>query len=108
MEVGAGLAAKRRRFARGMLEAYFWGVKDSLYIHIKSFQWSQYATTACEASRMSSAQFNEYLAKLHERTRRIALPIPRGTIDWAPKPGRFTLGRLVRHLAGIERWMYGE
>jgi uncharacterized damage-inducible protein DinB len=49
-----------------------------------------------------------YIAKAHERTRRVVVLIPRDEYDWAPKHGWFSLGDLVRHLAGIERWMYAE
>ena len=52
--------------------------------------------------------FLEYLARVHERTRRVVLLIPPADVEWAPKPEWFTLGGLVRHLAGIERWMYAE
>ncbi|HKS07437.1 MAG TPA: DinB family protein [Gemmatimonadaceae bacterium] len=55
-----------------------------------------------------SAQFLDYLGSVHGRTRRVVLCIPHDQIEWAPAPGRFTLGEIVRHLAGIERWMYGE
>jgi uncharacterized damage-inducible protein DinB len=55
-----------------------------------------------------SAQFLEYLSSVHNRTRRVVLCIPPAQLEWAPGPGRFTLGDIVRHLAGIERWMYGE
>lgn len=57
---------------------------------------------------MNSVEFNEYLPKLHERTRRIALLVPPDEIEWSPKAGWFSFGGLIRHLAGIERWMYGE
>jgi uncharacterized damage-inducible protein DinB len=56
----------------------------------------------------SIAEFLRYLPHVHERTRRLVLLIPHDDIEWAPRPGRFTFGDLVRHLAGIERWMYGE
>ena len=52
--------------------------------------------------------FIDYLGRVHERTRRVVLLIPAGDVEWAPKSGWFTLGGLVRHLAGIERWMYAE
>jgi uncharacterized damage-inducible protein DinB len=29
-------------------------------------------------------------------------------MEWSPRPGRFTLGDQVRHLAAIERYMYAE
>ena len=54
------------------------------------------------------SEFLEHLDRVHERTRRIVVLIPRDDTEWAPKPGWFSLGGLVRHLAGIERWMYGE
>jgi uncharacterized damage-inducible protein DinB len=52
--------------------------------------------------------FLEYLDRVHERTRRIILLIPPADLEWAPVPGKFTLGDIARHLAGIERWMYAE
>lgn len=52
--------------------------------------------------------FLDYLGSAHNRTRRIVLCIPPSDIEWAPAPGRFTMGGVVRHLAGIERYMYGE
>jgi uncharacterized damage-inducible protein DinB len=52
--------------------------------------------------------FTEYLGRVHERTRRVVLLIPPDDVEWSPKADWFTLGGLVRHLAGIERWMYAE
>jgi uncharacterized damage-inducible protein DinB len=52
--------------------------------------------------------FVDYLGRVHDRTRRVVLLIPPADVEWSPKPGWFTLGGLVRHLAGIERWMYAE
>ncbi len=57
---------------------------------------------------MTGAAFLDHLRSVHARTRRVVLCIPPSDIEWAPAPGRFTLGGIVRHLAGIERWMYGE
>jgi uncharacterized damage-inducible protein DinB len=45
---------------------------------------------------------------VHERTRRIVVLIPPADIEWSPAPEWFTFGGLVRHLAGIERWMFAE
>lgn len=50
----------------------------------------------------------EYLARVHERTHRIVRLVPPDDLEWSPIPGWFTFGGLVRHLAGIERWMYAE
>ena len=52
--------------------------------------------------------FLDYLDSVHKRTRRLVLCIPPADIEWSPGPGRFTCGEIVRHLAGIERWMYAE
>src|SRR6185503_21320667 len=41
-------------------------------------------------------------------TRRVVMCIPPNEIEWAPAEGRWTLGDTVRHLAGIERYMYAE
>jgi uncharacterized damage-inducible protein DinB len=54
------------------------------------------------------APFLEYLARVHERTRRVILCIPTSDLEWRPAPGKFGFGDLVRHLAGIERYMYAE
>jgi uncharacterized damage-inducible protein DinB len=54
------------------------------------------------------SEFLDHLDRIHERTRRIVVLIPPDETEWAPKPGWFTFGGLVRHIAGIERWMYAE
>lgn len=54
------------------------------------------------------SSFLGYLDSIHARTRRVAVLIPPGDLEWAPAPGRFSFGDLLRHLAGIERHMYGE
>jgi uncharacterized damage-inducible protein DinB len=57
---------------------------------------------------LTAHEFADYLDRVHERTRRIVVLIPRHDIEWSPRSGGFTFGGLVRHLAGIERWMYAE
>ena len=52
--------------------------------------------------------FLQYLASLHARTRRVVACIPAESLEWVPAPGRWSAGDQVRHLAGIERWMYAE
>jgi hypothetical protein len=54
------------------------------------------------------AQFLEYWDSLRGRTRRVVACIPPDRLEWAYRPGKFTLGDLVRHLATIERYMYAE
>jgi uncharacterized damage-inducible protein DinB len=52
--------------------------------------------------------FAGYWDNFRGRTRRVAVLIPPEQIEWTPAPGKWSLGDLVRHLAGIERDMYGE
>ena len=52
--------------------------------------------------------FLDYLDSVHARTRRVVARIPSETLEWAPAAGRWSCGDQVRHLAGIERWMYAE
>jgi uncharacterized damage-inducible protein DinB len=53
-------------------------------------------------------QFAAHLEKIRARTLRVARCIPPEKIEWTFKPGRFTLGDLLRHLAGTERYMWAE
>ena len=52
--------------------------------------------------------FLGYLDSTHARTRRVIERIPAADLEWAPAPGKFSFGDLVRHLACIERFMYAE
>jgi uncharacterized damage-inducible protein DinB len=52
--------------------------------------------------------FLDYLGSVHKRTRRVIECIPKQDLDWSPAPNKFSFADVVRHLAGIERWMYGE
>src|SRR2546423_14893567 len=54
------------------------------------------------------APFIEYLDRIHERTGRVIARIRDEDLEWEAAPGRFTPGDIVRHLAGIERYMYAE
>jgi uncharacterized damage-inducible protein DinB len=56
----------------------------------------------------SAGQFLEYWDGLRGRTRRVVTCIPFDRLEWTYRPGAFTLGDLVRHLAAIERYMYAE
>jgi uncharacterized damage-inducible protein DinB len=56
----------------------------------------------------SPAQFLEYWETLRGRTRRVVTCIPADRLEWSYRPGAFSLGDLVRHLAAIERYMYAE
>jgi len=52
--------------------------------------------------------FLEYFEKVRARTKRVIVCIPPERLEWTYKPGRFTFGDLIRHLGGIERYMYAE
>ena len=52
--------------------------------------------------------FADYFDRVRERTMRVAACIPPDKIEWTCKPGKYTLGDILRHLAGIERWMFTE
>ncbi|MGH6897949.1 MAG: DinB family protein [Geminicoccaceae bacterium] len=52
--------------------------------------------------------FLRYFSGIRERTQRVVQAIPEPRLEWAPAPGRFTLGDIVRHLATTERWMFAE
>jgi uncharacterized damage-inducible protein DinB len=54
------------------------------------------------------ASFLEYLERVRHRTRRVVDCIPEDRLEWTWREGKFTLGDLVRHIAAIERYMYGE
>lgn len=52
--------------------------------------------------------FLDYYEKIRERTNRIIEVVPPEHIDFSYKPGKFTIGDQIRHIAAIERYMYGE
>ena len=52
--------------------------------------------------------FLAYWEKVRGRTTRVVDLIPADRLEWTWQEGKFTLGDLVRHLAGIERYMYAE
>ena len=53
-------------------------------------------------------EFLHSLARVRERTRRVAACIPAEQVEWTYKPGAFTLGDLVRHIAVTERFIWAE
>jgi uncharacterized damage-inducible protein DinB len=56
----------------------------------------------------SAPEFVEYWRSVHARTTRVVERIPEDVLEWAPAADRWTVGDIVRHLAGIERDMYAE
>ncbi len=49
-----------------------------------------------------------YFDRIRERTMRVVACVPPERIEWTYKEGKFTFGDVMRHLASIERWMFGE
>lgn len=56
----------------------------------------------------SLEDFLKNFERVRERTRRLADCIPADKIEWTYKPGAFTLGDLVRHIAVTERYIWAE
>ncbi|WP_266205340.1 DinB family protein [Pontibacter kalidii] len=54
------------------------------------------------------SSFLDYYTRVRERTNRIVRVIPPEHINWAYKPGKFTVADMLRHIAGIERYLYAE
>src|SRR5438445_7245617 len=50
----------------------------------------------------------DYFDRVRERTLRVATCIPPEQIEWTYKPGKYTLGDILRHLGSTERWMFAE
>jgi uncharacterized damage-inducible protein DinB len=53
-------------------------------------------------------EFLNHFEKVRQRTRRVAACIPADDVEWTYKPGAFTLGDLVRHIAVTERFIWAE
>lgn len=56
----------------------------------------------------SVTAFIDYYEKIRARTIRLIEVVPPEHIDFSYKPGKFTIGDQIRHIASIERNMYGE
>src|SRR5690349_15775289 len=56
----------------------------------------------------SVKSFLEYYDRVRERTIRLIKTVPPEQIDFAYKPGKFTIGDQIRHIATIERYMFAE
>jgi uncharacterized damage-inducible protein DinB len=52
--------------------------------------------------------FLEYYGRLRERTLRVVDCIPGERLEWAPRPGAFSFGDLLRHVGAIERFVFAE
>ncbi|MBV8327812.1 DinB family protein [Chryseobacterium sp.] len=56
----------------------------------------------------SIQSFLDYYEKIRERTLRLIAVVPPEHLDYAYKSGKFSIGDQIRHIAAIERYMYGE
>jgi hypothetical protein len=57
---------------------------------------------------LDASSFVEYWRSFRGRTMRVLDRIPAEDLEWSHLPGKYTFGDIFRHLAGIERYMYGE
>jgi uncharacterized damage-inducible protein DinB len=51
---------------------------------------------------------SRYWRRVRARTLAVAERIPASRVAWSPGGGAMTLGRMVRHLAMTERWLFVE
>jgi len=56
----------------------------------------------------SIKSFLDYYERIRERTNRVIKVIPPEQIEFSYMAGKFTIADELRHLAGIERYMYAE
>jgi len=54
------------------------------------------------------AAFLDYYQSVRARTRCLLPLVPPEQLEWTYRPGKFTLGDQVRHIAAIERQLYVE
>lgn len=52
--------------------------------------------------------FLDYYSKVRERTNNVIKVIPPEAMEFAYKPGKFTIADEIRHIAAIERYMFAE
>jgi uncharacterized damage-inducible protein DinB len=57
---------------------------------------------------VAASEFVEYWRNVRQRTRSAIERIRAEDLEWTYDPGRWTMGDIARHLAGIERDMYAE
>ncbi|HYF03428.1 MAG TPA: DinB family protein [Patescibacteria group bacterium] len=52
--------------------------------------------------------FLQYLTRTRLITEAVIAAIPHDKLDWTYAPGKFTMADLIRHIAGIERYVFAE
>lgn len=63
---------------------------------------------AADTAMNHFAQFIPYFKGIRSRTARLVPLIPPDRLEWRPEPDAMSFGDLLRHLAGLERWMFAE
>lgn len=56
----------------------------------------------------SMQSFLKYYERTRQQTNNVIRAIPPEQIEWTYKPGKFSFGDLLRHIAGIERYVFAE
>jgi uncharacterized damage-inducible protein DinB len=54
------------------------------------------------------ADFLKYYSSVRKRTLNVAACVPSDKIEWRPAADAFSFGDVLRHLGGVERWMFVE
>jgi uncharacterized damage-inducible protein DinB len=57
---------------------------------------------------LDGPSFVDYWRSVRARTERVLDVLPAEDLEWSHLPDKYTFGDVFRHLAGIERYMYGE
>ena len=52
--------------------------------------------------------FLDYYRRIRQRTNRLLELVPEEKLEWTYRPGKYSIGDIIRHLAGMERYMYAE
>jgi hypothetical protein len=56
----------------------------------------------------TTREFFDYYEKVRQRTLKVIACIPQEKFDWRYAEDKFSFADVIRHLAAIERYMYGE
>jgi uncharacterized damage-inducible protein DinB len=57
---------------------------------------------------IKNSEFLDYWEKVRQRTLKVVACVPADQFDWTYQEGKFSFADIIRHLAGIERYMYAE
>lgn len=56
----------------------------------------------------SISSFLSYYEKIRLRTNNVIAVVPPDRLEWTYRPGKYSIGDIIRHIACIERYMYAE